>query len=86
MVEKSGSSEKFFKELAAALRAGSHPDSRFVRKFSTFTVEEVEVNGNYGRTVTKVVEDAAAGIEWTEEVEWVKVGNNWFLKSEYDEE
>ncbi|MCX7703851.1 MAG: DUF4878 domain-containing protein [Planctomycetota bacterium] len=84
MKKKSGSTEKFLKQLAESLRSSSHTDTKFTQKFSSYTVKEVTVDGTKGRTLTQVVTDATSGAEYAEEIEWVKDGSEWYLKSEYD--
>lgn len=86
MTRAAGKVDDYIKKMAEELRKGSHENSSWVKPYQTFEVDEITVEDEWGTSKVTITYDAAAGSESTEEVKWKKVGRDWYIASDCDEE
>ena len=86
MTRAAGKVDDYIKKLAEELRGGSHEHSSWTKPYQTFEVDDITVEGDWGTSKVTITYDAAAGSTATEEVKWKKVGRNWYIASDCDEE
>ena len=86
MTRSAGKIDKYLDRLAEELRGGSHEHSSWIKPYESFKVEDVSVDGIRGTTRVTVTYDAATGSTATEEIRWKKVGSDWYMASDCDEE
>jgi len=83
--ESAGKIDKYLDSLAQELRSGSGEHSSHVKPFQTYKVDEIAVDGVWGKSKVTVTYEATAGSTTTEEIKWKKVGDQWYLASPCDE-
>lgn len=81
-----GKIDKYLAKLAEELRSGSHELSSWTKRYQSFKVDDVSVDGLWGTTKVTVTYDAVTGSTSTEEIKWKKVGSDWYMASPCDEE